>query len=263
MQISVQAEFKSGTMSALSRDDPSGESLVTNAVRRLRTAILTAELAPGARLRLDALQESFGISSSPLREALNRLASEGFIETEDRRGFRVRPVSVAECNDISRVRILLEREALRDAIAHGGDEWEAQVLAAYHRMRLAQGKLSGASMVLSDDWSSRHREFHFAMLGACSSRNLIELCTNYFVQAERYRHVTAPFRKTTANAAAEHLRIMKAVLARQEKSALDLLAAHIQRSTRTVVAALEAHPFVAGEKAREKMRDEPRRDLRA
>jgi GntR family carbon starvation induced transcriptional regulator len=246
-------------MSAVSRADPSGESLVTNAVRKLRSAILTAELAPGTRLRLDTLQERFGISSSPLREALNRLASEGFIETEDRRGFRVRQVSVAECNDISRVRILLEQEALRDAISHGDDDWEARVLAAYHRMRLAQGKLSGAGMVLSDAWSLRHREFHFAMLGACSSRNLLELCANYFVQAERYRHVTAPFRKTTANAAAEHLRIMKAVLGRQEKIALELIAAHIQRSTRTVVAALEAHPFAA----QEKTRDEPRRALRA
>lgn len=243
----------------MNKEDPSGESLVTNAVRRLRTAILTAELAPGTRLRLDALQESFGISSSPLREALNRLASEGFVETEDRRGFRVRQVSVEELHDITRVRILLEQEALRDAIANGDDEWEARVLASYHRLRLAQGRLSGAAMVLDDGWATRHREFHFSLLGACSSRNLLDLCANYFIQAERYRHFTAPFRKTNSNAATEHMRLMKAVLARQEKLAMELITAHIQRSTRAVAAALEAHPLGAQDRPRE----EPRRALRA
>jgi GntR family carbon starvation induced transcriptional regulator len=232
-------------------DDPQdGESLVASAVRKLRAAVLTAELEPGARLRTEALQERFGISSSPLREALNRLASEGFIEAEDRRGFRVKPVSVDEINDITRVRVLLETEALTDSMAKGDDEWEARVLAAYHRLRLAQGRLTGAAMVVDNAWSSRHREFHFALLSACTSPNLLDLCANYFIQAERYRHVSAAFRKTTTNAGAEHQRIMKATVARQEKLAVELLTSHIRRSTRGVVAALEARPFAATQERR-------------
>src|SRR5688572_3028360 len=54
-----------------SDDTLPGESLVANATRQLRAAILTAELPPGMRLRTEALQERFGVSSSPLREALN------------------------------------------------------------------------------------------------------------------------------------------------------------------------------------------------
>lgn len=227
-----------------------GESLVACAVRKLRTAILTAQLEPGSRLRTEALQESFGVSSSPLREALNRLASEGLIEAEDRRGFRVKPVSVEEINDITRVRILLETEALKDSMASGDDEWEARVLAAYHRLSVAQGRLTGRAMVVDHDWSSRHREFHFALLGACSSPNLLELCAGYFIQAERYRHVTAAFRAPSSNALAEHQRLMKAAIARQEKIALELLANHIRRATRSVVAALEARPFSAARERR-------------
>ena len=109
-------------------------SLVNQAIRRLRSAIRRAELDPGARLRIDALQARFGLSSSPLREALNRLAAEGLVEAEERRGFRVKPVSIAEFLDLTRVRLLLEKEALKESMRLGDDEWEARIIAAFHRM---------------------------------------------------------------------------------------------------------------------------------
>jgi DNA-binding GntR family transcriptional regulator len=218
-------------------------SLVTQAFRHLRTAILTAECAPGTRLRLEALQERYGLSSSPLREALNRLAAEGLVEVVERRGFRVKPVSIDELNDLTRVRLLVEREALRQAMQRGGDDWEADVVAAFHRLKLAQGRLSGADMILDKGWSTAHLDFHRALVAACGSPNLIQLCASFFEQAQRYRNISARFRKTNGDSSASHRRLMNAVLSRQCHAADTLITAHIEETARNVAAALDTYPF--------------------
>lgn len=218
-------------------------SLVAQACRRLRSAIVTADCAPGMRLRLEALQERFGLSSSPLREALNRLAAEGLVEIEERRGFRVKPLSIDELNDLTRIRLLLEREALRLSMLNGDDAWEAAVVAAFHRLRLAQGRLSGAEMILDETWSSAHFDFHRALVAACGSPNLIQLCAGFFEQAQRYRNVSARFRKTSGDSSASHRRLMNAVLSRQQHAAETLITEHIEGTARNVAAALQSYPF--------------------
>lgn len=213
-------------------------SLVAQATTRLRFDILRADLEPGTKLRLEALSERYGLSSSPLREALNRLAADGLVEVEDWRGFRVKHASIDELNDITRVRLLIEREALKLAMAAGDDNWEAAIIASFHRMQLAHGRLSGPALVLDDDWSERHREFHQALIAACGSPHLIELCGNYFLRAERYRHLSARRRKLKQNVDGSHRRLMDVVLARRKTPALDMIAEHIEGTSRQVIEVL-------------------------
>ena len=61
------------------------ESLADRVYSRVRTLILSGELSPGQSLRQEALAEGLGTSRTPLREALNRLASEGLIELRPHR----------------------------------------------------------------------------------------------------------------------------------------------------------------------------------
>lgn len=224
--------------------EPSADaSLVNQAIRQLRAAIRRAELEPGARLRIDALQARFGLSSSPLREALNRLAAEGLVEAEERRGFRVKPVSIEEFLDLTRVRLLLEKEALKESMRLGDDEWEAGIIAAFHRMELARGRLKGAERILDDVWSARHRDFHASLIAACGSPILLELCANLFMHAERYRHISARFRKPAKNPRGRHQRLMDAVLARKPKDALAQLTEHIESNAEKVAEALNSLHF--------------------
>jgi DNA-binding GntR family transcriptional regulator len=218
-------------------------SLAAQAFRRLRASILTAECPPGSKLRLEALQERYGLSSSPLREALNRLAAEGLVEVEERRGFRVKPVSIDELNDLTRIRLLLEREAIRQSMLRGDDRWEAGVVAAFHRLRLAQGRLTGAEMILDEAWTTAHHDFHRALVAACGSPILRQLCTSYFEQAQRYRMISARFRKTSKDSAASHRRLMNAVLSRQLHAAETLVTDHIEQTAANVAAALQSYPF--------------------
>src|ERR1700737_2628572 len=96
-------------------------SLVHQGYQTLRARIVRGDYEPNMRLRLDALQQNLGLSSSPLREALTPLVSEGVVEMEGGRGFRVAQISLAEFKELTYLRILIEGDALRRSVECGDD----------------------------------------------------------------------------------------------------------------------------------------------
>src|SRR6266850_1155766 len=73
--------------------------------RRIRSDIVFGRLRPGEKLRLERLKEDYGVSDSTLREILNRLAAEGFVLAEGRRGFEVAPISVENLRELAEPRL--------------------------------------------------------------------------------------------------------------------------------------------------------------
>ena len=108
------------------------KTLAEKALRQLRDDILNGRLAPDARLRINQLQQRYGLGLSPLREALLRLSTEGLVLAQGQRGFVVAPVSLADLQDQTLARKTLDTAALTQAIAHGDADWESQVIAANH-----------------------------------------------------------------------------------------------------------------------------------
>jgi DNA-binding GntR family transcriptional regulator len=101
--------------SRLERPDvPSVEELVTTA---LRDAILSGELRPGDRLLQEQLAEQLRVSRIPLRDALRRLEAEGLVRIGPRRGAEVASLTPDDVREIYAIRIALEPELVRDAIA--------------------------------------------------------------------------------------------------------------------------------------------------
>lgn len=208
------------------------------AYRALRQAIVRGDFEPGARLRVEELSRLFAVSSSPLREALNRLSEQGLVRALENRGFRVAPLTAAGVSDLARVRTLIECEALRDAIAHGNDAWEAQAVAAGHALALAERRLGDQPRTLDDDWSARHRAFHLGLYAGCTSPLLLDLADVLFDNAERYRRWAARWRQGPRRKHDEHQQLLKAVLARDTDRAVDLLRRHISHTEQLVAAAL-------------------------
>ena len=97
----------------MSADNPSPQTIGEHAYRRLRSDIIFGRLAPGQKLKLDALKEAYGASISTLREILNRLSSEGLVLAEGQRGFEVTRVSAHDLMEIAALRLLLEGHALK------------------------------------------------------------------------------------------------------------------------------------------------------
>lgn len=222
-----------------------GGSLIEVALQQMKKSIICCELPPGEKLKVAELSKAYGLSSSPIREALNRLAQEGIVEASENKGFRVAGLSVKDFQEITHLRSLLEREALADAIAHGDDAWEADVLGAYHRLGLVEKKLGSLPVALDDDWSERHKAFHFALFSACRSTLLLRTIDSLFDRAERYRRFSALRRKVERHKNDEHKQLMNAVLARDSEMALALLGRHIGETlSRVTDAVLGQHSTV-------------------
>jgi hypothetical protein len=98
-----------GTGSAMPGEErDAGEA----AYRRIRADLVHGRLAPGRKLGLDGLRQIYGAGVSTLREALNRLASEGLVIAEGQRGFAVAPVSAEDLREVAELRLLLECHAI-------------------------------------------------------------------------------------------------------------------------------------------------------
>ncbi|HYF57497.1 MAG TPA: FCD domain-containing protein [Burkholderiaceae bacterium] len=219
---------------------PSGPTRTDGVFAALRTAIVRCEFAPGERLRVEELGQRYGVSSSPLREALSRLVSVGLVDAFENRGFRVAPITVEGMADLTRMRLLIEGEALRDAIAHGDDAWEADLVAAAHALSRIEQRLGDVAPALDDTWSARHRHFHMAMYAGTRSPMLRALVEQLFDAAERYRRFSARHRELPRKKSAEHRRLLEAVLARDVPRAVDLFTGHVTATERSVTAALLA-----------------------
>ena len=209
------------------------------ACQALRQDVLSGRHAPDGKLKLDALQTLYGFSSSPLREALNRLVQEGLVQADERRGFRVTPISPADLADITKMRLMLDIPALTESIQAGDDAWEADIVAAFHRLEKIESRLPQGPVVLDAEWSRRHRDFHLAMIAACPSERQRTWSMSLFDQAERYRHFAARHRTVPKKKDDEHRALMNAVLRRDAKTATVLLSEHISSTQANVLAAFK------------------------
>lgn len=210
----------------------SSVTLATSLVQRLRRAILSGELPPGAKLRLEALREQLdlSISRSPLREALSRLGAEGLVLIEDKRGYRVMPVSEKNLEEIARLRIHFEGLALREAIAKGDRRWESGIIAAQYELDSIK-RTDGMPLEQQEVWEEAHRQFHLKLLEACEMPLLLNYCRTLHDLNDRYRRLYLkknPFDRDTRS---EHAAIVEATLERNADLACPLLAQHTQRTT--------------------------------
>jgi DNA-binding GntR family transcriptional regulator len=128
---------------------------------------------------------------------------------------------------------------LSDAIRYGDDSWEADVLGAFHRLNLMEKKLGSGVLVLDDEWSARHKAFHFSLFGACPSPLLLKMIDSLFDRAERYRRYSAKQRIRQRHKGNEHQELMGAALSRDSEKAVTLLRNHIQDTLERTVEAIE------------------------
>ena len=205
-----------------------GRSLVEDVYDALRTDILFGRRLPSARLQLNDLAEEHGVSLSVVREAVTRLASEDLVEATPQRGFRVRPLSVEHLHDLTWMRVQLEGLALRESIAKGDVTWEANLVAAHHRLAVTPMYFEDGTG--NFEWLTAHGGFHAALAAAAGSPILERLRRQLYDAAELYRMWSSnlPHHPTRAHVSDEHKAIFEAALARDADRAVDLLTQHLE-----------------------------------
>jgi DNA-binding GntR family transcriptional regulator len=210
-------------------------SLTQRAYDQLRDDVLTCRLAPGERINIKEITENLGFSLGAVREALARLTSEGFVTTDDMRGFRAAPISIADLVDLMAVRADIEGQCLRRSIAKGELEWESAIVSAAHRLNGTPMYAPGPDRRLNDSYAAAHAAFHEALVAACDSPWLQRLRTWLYAQSERYRYLTIPFARVERGVTQEHDALVAAVLARDADRAVALLSAHLTATAQILI----------------------------
>jgi DNA-binding GntR family transcriptional regulator len=223
---------------AAARADSGGQTLSSGIAARLREAISSGGIAPGAKLRLEDLRTAFGVSLSPLREALSRLSAEGFVTLEDQRGYRVAPVSLDNLDEVTRLRALVETFALGESIAAGDEKWESGIVARLYRLN----KLGQASARQPDvsAWEAAHRDLHHHLISGCGMALLMQFSSTLHDLSDRYRRIFLDERPVDPDVTREHSEICAAALRRDAAAACELLRQHIERTGRNVSGMLSA-----------------------
>ena len=195
--------------------------------QRIKRDIIFGDLAPGTKLKLDGLRERYQASMSTLRETLSRLASEGFVEAKDQRGFFVTPVSRDDLIEIANLRVLLECHALRLSIEKGDTDWEGNLVAAHHKLHLMEQKLLAGDDSKKEDWKRYDWEFHLAMIAACGSQNLLSLHAVLYDKYLRYQMLVLTYRGEEA--VEEHRQMFEEALARDIEASASTLQRRIEK----------------------------------
>ena len=210
-------------------------SLTEAAYETLRADLLACRLRPGDRLKISDLCQRLGANLSAVREALARLTADGLVEAEPQRGFRVAPISQADLRDLTAVRIDIEAMCLRRAIAVGDLAWEAQVVAAFHRMTHLPERDPADPVRINEAWAQEHANFHEALVAACDSPWLLRMRALLYAQSERYRRLSAPLGGVPRDLDHEHRDIMNATLARSADLAAALMGEHLRLTTKLLL----------------------------
>lgn len=217
-------------MQGLEKTPSDGRNLSEIAHDKIRRDILHGELMPGVKLQVEAVSERCGIGVVPVREALNRLSSEGLVERKSQRGFFVSTISIEDLEELVKTRIWLETKVLAESIANGDDAWEEELVLSCHRFARTQRRLPPESgHEISDQWEARHKEFHMLLLDRCGSSWLLGFCSTMMDQAVRYRNLSMnsnPSQMRREGAAAEHEAILQAALDHDVGQACGLLEEH-------------------------------------
>lgn len=216
--------------SHMSADRPRGglavkhESLREQVVSSLRWSIFTGELPPGGRFSVPALAEQFGVSPTPVREAVLDLAQHGLVVALPNRGFQVVAPSMEYLRQAMQVRRLLEIPTMLDiARMVSGDQIRPL-------RRLAESILASAVQGDLKRFVETDYEFHWQLTGLCGNPILAELIEEMRSRA-RVVAIPAIARQGVLGATAqEHLDLLIAMEERDLAAVERVTVAHMERT---------------------------------
>ncbi len=185
-------------------------------VIRLRNMIIEGELPAGERINEVHLARRLGLSRTPLREALAKLAQEGALTSLPRIGWFVRPLSLDEFSQLYPIRSYLDPEALRLA-GLPSPERIARLRELNARIR---GERDPDSVIALDD------EWHLALIEACPNRILVDLIRQFIHRTRRYEVALMRDGRNVATATHEHEAVMDSL----ERRDLDGACAALRRN---------------------------------
>lgn len=216
-----------------------GGTLSELAFGKIREDILNGTLHPDQKLQISILKDYYGIGWSPLREALNRLSTCGFVVKREQQGFYVASVDEGGLVELTNARIWLDEVAFKQTFCNETKEWEERIIIALHRLSRRYPLEKNVDKNYSTEWRELHRNFHTELVSHCGSEWLINYCQQLFDQFTRYRLIvlekTNIGKMKNRREDKEHNDILSACLAGNVDLATRLMALHYKLSAEIIL----------------------------
>jgi DNA-binding GntR family transcriptional regulator len=219
--------------------ETAGGGLATAAYERLKQGVVEGELAPGAFISQNQIEQRYKLSRAAIRGALARLEQEGLVESIPRRGYRIAPFTIRDIEEIFAVRGLIEPIATRLAACCLNSE----ALAELH-------SLNNVSFVPSDGTSERlyvqaNRRFHLLIAQASQNRRLVALIQQIHDESMRLSFLTMSFRDDTQDWRLCHSKIIDALAKGDGEAAENYSRAEIATGREAALRALLRNPAIS------------------
>jgi DNA-binding GntR family transcriptional regulator len=207
---------------------PIPETMVDGITERLRQAIITGTIGPGERIRVADLERKFGVSHIPIREALRRLQSEGFVQISPRRTTIAAGVDLADLANIYDLRRIIEVEIGRRAVSRmGKGDIEA--------VRRALGSFQAvANNPSSAEFWERHRDFHWAILAPAANPTVHRVLGHLWQSSERYVRLFVSTFATMNTVMDLHVELYEACTGGDANTFESALTRHYEETEKTV-----------------------------
>ncbi|NLM26738.1 MAG: GntR family transcriptional regulator [Clostridiaceae bacterium] len=199
--------------------------------------ILSSEIKPGERIREDLLAEKFGISRTPVREAVNQLVQNGFIVNVKRKGLYCVKFSEEELLDLIELRMSLESLSFDKCIERAADKDIQELKEIVYDFNEKYGRIT-ANMGpdgIGKEISKLHNEydvrFHVSIANVSNSSKLIKYITeveNLLLISRQRIYRKESGRDIIALSWKQHEQIVEAIEARDKSTAVDILGQHLK-----------------------------------
>ncbi|GAA1824085.1 GntR family transcriptional regulator [Planosporangium flavigriseum] len=204
-------------------------SLTGKVGEALRSAILSGELVAGQLYSVQDLAEVLGVSRTPVREALIRLASKGMVQFERNRGVRILQSTPSDLEEVFELRMLLEVPAARLAVARMRDDDVVELRKCFDGMISAADAGDERSLMMHD------RRFHAVILSAAGNQRLTALVDSLRDLVLTRGVTTAGTSRTLHDIANEHLPIVERFEARDADGVASAMHAHVLHTARLLI----------------------------
>ncbi len=208
-------------LSALPRLGGRRSSYRERVAEALRAALIAGELRPGEVYSAPSLAARFGVSATPVREAMLDLAKEGLVDTVPNKGFRVTVVSDRQLDEYTQIRELVETPTVV-ALARTADRVQLEALRPAAREIVAAAAAGDLIAYVEAD-----TRFHLGLLALSGNGHLVEVVADLRKRSRLYG-LTALVRAGRLLASAEeHLELLDALLERDERAVHAIMTRHL------------------------------------
>ncbi|GHF51935.1 DNA-binding GntR family transcriptional regulator [Amycolatopsis bartoniae] len=192
-------------------------------IQTLRAAVISGELRPGVVYSAPSLAAQFGVSATPVREAMLDLAKEGLIDTVRNKGFRVTELSEKDLDDLSELRALIEVPTVRRITAAGVD---AAVLRELRPLAVAIEEAAAEGDLITH--IKADMQFHLRLLALAGNPHLVETVRSLRARSRIYGLRSLADRGELVASSHEHAELLDLIAARDADAAEALMDRHIR-----------------------------------